>query len=392
MPVYTYYAATVRARAWKQHTCCACGCVYRYATTRVVRDTGGLEVIARERAARKAAAELKKVVEVRPCPACGTVQPDMLFPGRLAGHALAAVLTLAVAGWLLAATLLGALPLDTAVPCAAGVAGVAALLHLLVARGGPNAHRQAGLRDAQAAVAAGTMELVQPGDGDVRPAPRPSAAWLVPGVALTAVAPLALLAPAHVQATRTLPENAGLRPALIAPGVAFTAPLPNPTFQSVDGKWAGTPKVELLNAAEVGGPPTLAASSQSPNWGERATVAQGASNWSPAELYVNVTVPDDPALAGRTLKLRATLDVVYPYRTGRSTFVQKATTVSREFAVTLAAKADYHAFHIGWVIAVAGGGFGTLFGVTVLATAWDRLRARARPAELVPEVEAEAVL
>src|SRR5688572_12645671 len=97
------------ARGWKQHTCYGCGDVYRYALEPPGRHTAPPALTALGLVERKDKV-LKDAVAVRPCPTCGTVQPDMYGLWRVGGHALAALLSQAAAGVLLALTLTGSLP------------------------------------------------------------------------------------------------------------------------------------------------------------------------------------------------------------------------------------------------------------------------------------------
>ena len=68
----------------------------------------------------------------------------------------------------------------------------------------------------------------------------------------------------------------------------------------------------MLNAAEAHTPPALAAFTR-PAWGGGLHLSDSAPA-APTDLHVGVTVPDDPALEGQTLRLRATLTVTYPTR------------------------------------------------------------------------------
>src|SRR5262245_31362972 len=111
------HKTTVRARVWKQHTCSACGGLYRYKFTRSGEGQGGLAELARGEAERELDQSLRHDIEVHPCPTCGLVQPDMVAQGKARWHGLAALAALP------ALLLLGGyhvLPTDLAAMIAAG--------------------------------------------------------------------------------------------------------------------------------------------------------------------------------------------------------------------------------------------------------------------------------
>jgi hypothetical protein len=74
----TYYRAIVSGRARKQFTCAACGCTYQAMIERTTVATGGLQAIARERAARQLEERLKTGADLRPCPTCGLIPPAVV--------------------------------------------------------------------------------------------------------------------------------------------------------------------------------------------------------------------------------------------------------------------------------------------------------------------------
>src|SRR5262245_18735841 len=151
---YVYYEATVKGHGWRQQTCFACECVYRYRVERKVKDTGGLGVIAAERATQQIPARLKGVVEFRPCPTCGAVQPEMAAKGKALWHALTALGgTAALAGFGAAASF-GSVPFVAALVGAAAVAAAVVWLQRRIALGDPALSAEANLQKAQADVVA----------------------------------------------------------------------------------------------------------------------------------------------------------------------------------------------------------------------------------------------
>jgi hypothetical protein len=386
MVAYTQFTASLQARAWKQHSCFACGCVYRYLVSCSAQDTGGLEVIAHERAAKKAVAKLQEAVEARPCPTCGLVQPEMAGKKKESWHALTwfGFTVLGAAAAVLAGTQV--VPFEQAAVGAAAVAGGGVLLHLMIAFSGGG--RGAGLRRAQAQAAAGTTVVVQPGDANgPMPAPRRWTARQTLGTLLSAAAGLAFLYSAHVVATRQPPDDPTPNLPKAAPGRPYKVVFENPPFKSVEGRWSATPTAVLVNYKELGLPKTVAATSNAAPYADSIRVEAKATNETPKDLFANVIVPDDPKLGGKTLKFKVTLNVVYPVRLNKDTFDQKVTTVSREVTIRASTEAEIAEDRrvIQGALSGIGAGFAAaLAGAGLLVWGGGSLKKQGAPSEVVP--------
>src|ERR1700722_11110074 len=170
MPVF--YKSTVWAKCWKQHTCSACGCVYRYKFERSAVGNSGAPEVARLNAQAALNNKMRHEIDVRPCPNCGLVQPDMIAKGKLPWHAVFAVLSLVLLPLVLIPAMANGMSLDVAAVIAAGVVGVAALGHLGVALYDFIADREKNKRDAERDVAQGKTEVATSGSADnFRPTP-----------------------------------------------------------------------------------------------------------------------------------------------------------------------------------------------------------------------------
>jgi hypothetical protein len=377
----TYYRATLTGQTRQKHTCVACRCVYRTAVERTVADTGGIENVARERAATRLAAELKAAANVRPCPTCGLVPPAAIVRRSRPWHAAvwgaaaiapAAVAGLAAAGWI---------PFTTAAVVVPSMTGVGVLLHLFIAYvANPRRRRAAKLERARADVAAGTTEIVHPGEPGSGKEPR---AWTIRhsvGIALAAVAPIALLAPAYFETSLNLPANPHLKPTIVPPGSTVVAPFPPPAFRSVHGWWTANANVKVLNADELGTPRTLPATTHPPAWGNQAWA--DATRSAP-ELNVAVTIPDDPALEGKTLQLRATLHVVYPTRMTKTAVDKDVANVTHDFPVVIAPRAEFQTIRTALNVGGATWLVGTFVGGGLLAAGLAALKRQHAPSEPV---------
>ncbi|HEY1378613.1 MAG TPA: hypothetical protein VGF55_17570 [Gemmataceae bacterium] len=377
-----YFQATLTGQSTHTYPCAGCGCVFKTIVERTVSDTGDFETVARQKATRRLAAELKAAAEVRPCPGCGLVPPGVVARRAQYRHAavwLGTGLAAAAVGGLAA---IGRVPLATAALAVPAVALLGVLLHGLIAFLNPNRHRAANHERAQADVAAGATEVLLPGkEGEAGRTPRAWTARHTAGIALAAAAPLALLVPAALRAHLGRAINADLRPEVVAPGTTFTAPLPPPAFRSVNGWWSATATVDVLNAAEAHAPKTLAAFTR-PAWGGGFHLSDTSMS-VPSDLHVAATIPDDPALEGQTLRLRATLNVVYPTHMGNGAVDKSVTTVTHEFPVTLAGRSDYQAYTTALTGGLIACLVGTTLGGALLASGIGALKRQIAPPELV---------
>jgi hypothetical protein len=281
-------------------------------------------------------------------------------------------------GGLAAAGILAFAAAAVAVP---GLALAGVVAHLLIAAANPNRRRAENLARGHADVAAGTTEVLLHGrPGDIGQ-PFSWTARYMAGILLAAAAPLALLLPAYFRVRLDRITNPDLRPTIVAPGMSFTAPFPPPTFRSVHGWWSATAKVEVLNAAETHAPPTLPAVSQSAWGGHRA--AADAPRTTPADLHVGVVIPDDLALEGQTLNLRATLTVVYPTRMAADSLDKNTITVTHEFPVIIAPQAEQRLLTTAMFAGIAAFLVGTVVGGGMLASGIRAVKRQITPPELV---------
>jgi hypothetical protein len=378
-----YYQTKLSGRARKKYTCCACGCAYAADVERAAAATGGLQAIAHERAARQLTERLKSAMDLQPCPTCGLIPPlavarktEYVHGFVWLGAAFAAAIVAGIGG-------VGVISFNATAAGVGGIVAAGVFIHAIIAASNPNHRRAANLERAEADVAAGVVELVQPGQPGAGAEPR---SWTLRhslGVLLAAAAPLVLIVPAYLRTTLTLPLNPKLSPQTVAIGTQFTATLPPPTFQSVEGRWCATPKIDVLNAKAIHAPATLPATSRAAVIGENISVAKGETNRSPTDMFCTLTIPDDPTLDGQTLQLRATLNVVYPVRTSKTTFERKVTTVTHEFPVVLAPKADFQKLNMMSLGAIVVALVGTMIGGGLLAWGIAAVKKQGAPAELV---------
>ena len=382
------YTATVKARCWKQHTCTACGCVYRYKFERTGVAQSRVSHLARDGAEKDLRGALERQVDAYPCPTCGLVQPDMVAQTKVPWHtgvtvALAALLPCAV----LAAVYQGLTFHGAGVLCAAAAAA-GAVLHSLVALYDPNRSREANRQKVKAQVERHRLKMVERGSmTDLCPPPR-NLTWKHAAALLAIVGGAAFfLGPELVRRNADLPVNPGLSPYVVAPGDEVKFDFPDDHgIRSVDARWRAVATAKLLNADEIGAPTDLAAASSTDNWGTDFLVGEGSERAAPA-LYARVQLPGDDAVAGKTLRLRISLDVTYPSVSDRAgvnpTFRNQGMLVSRDFTVRVAGAEDKQDYEDAWWTGVIVGLLGSLGGGGLLAWLAVALRSGARPTQLL---------
>ncbi len=379
------YTAKIQARCWKQHTCSACGCVYRYQMERAGMGCAGGDLLAREMAERNLAKAMRDGVESRPCPTCGLVQPDMVTRDTLRQQTYLVYGSLAALLFLvLPAT--GIMYVTTGATLAACVAVAAALAHLWILVQNPNADRAANVKEAQAAVARDRIRVVKPGateDLFALPCGLTGRHWLA--LAALAASALLFLLPVFVCSMEDLPVNPAVAPYVIGPGDEVTVYFRNGRVQSVKGYWRGSPEAALLNAGQLGVENRLAASSSTSEWGYKIYSKYSALSQS-SQLYAKVRLPRARALGGQTVQLSVSMTVTYPVvMEGGKTFRNDLTQVSEVFPIKLAAAEAVEAYRTAWVMGGILGLIALVGGGALLVWLGVRLKALALRSEVVLE-------
>src|SRR5436853_504400 len=82
----TTYTSTIEVNVWKEHTCAACGGVYRYLFKRKKSGQGRSPDAARAAAQAAVVKALAHEVDLQPCPGCGLYQPDMIGTRKARRH------------------------------------------------------------------------------------------------------------------------------------------------------------------------------------------------------------------------------------------------------------------------------------------------------------------
>lgn len=385
---------TVWAKCFKRFTCAACGCVYRIEHS--AAGEGSLEETARQKAEANLCQRMENQAD-GPCPTCGMVRPDLVAERKFWGHGAILLLSGSV---LLCLIFLAApqAPADYAGIAGAVVVGLAGLAHLLFLLYRPRRISPTEKEPVAPGAAEGNVEVLKPGSvDDLRD---PGHLSLGHGLALLGLlfAPVVLLVPSYLRTSNDWPINPKLAPYVIGPGDTVLVHFRDPKLRSLNGLWQGDPQARLQNAAEVAGPAVLLASSQKAAWGKKISVEEAPHLTKDAplkNLFAFLHIPDDPALASKTLQVQVNMLVTYPVgkdashwiqmtKGNKGTFEHRTTTVSTEVAIQLTPAGGGHAYRTAWTVAAALGGLSYVAGAVVLLLLASIHSSRAKPVELVP--------
>ena len=276
---------------------------------------------------------------------------------KVRGHGFLTALTLVVCAMCILRGTLGGSSTDEAGVVLAGVAGFAALVHLLLAFCAP-------------------IHLTR---------------RLILALVLVALAPLAYLLPKVARPAGGWPLNeTGEGQArgegmsrMIAPGDSVIIKWQEEGFTVVNSHWRGTPQVEVLNAAELGCAKTLAGTGRDDKW-QGLILSNHKYGEHPPELRVQFRLPEDIAVGELPLRARITMLVHYPAPVGRSGFDERTTTVNRQVDIVIAPSQVKQMYWASWWVGAACGLAGTTVGGFMLMWLARGLHPRGARSESAP--------
>ena len=348
------YVSTYNIRCWKQHTCSNCGAVYSYEFVRSAKARGSSPEAAQRNAQAAAGRMLAGNVDVRPCPTCGVIQPDMIGQQRRRAHVVILVVAFAVLAVLLGLRAGDALPANVATWVM--VAACAAVAAFQAGREWLDMNRdlEANRRSAADRIAAGKMQLHTPGQVGAAAAAAASRG-LIQRLALMML-PLALLLAACPELLR-IAHGWPLSPEAYPPvvGPADTTRLyMQAKISSIMGYWRGSPHAVLRLPG--GQTVDLQATTNQNNWGSTINAKEDEKDNSTTP-WVEVQIPPDAELAGKEVACDVRLDIDYPHVIGSSNFQVQHTFLTRNQIplklATMGAGREYKtAWWVGSLLAV----------------------------------------
>lgn len=325
--------ATIRFKCWKQHKCSGCGCLYRYLFERSVSGTGGSPESAEAAAHNALATSIGTDADVRPCPDCGRVQPDMIAASSEKFPLFCGIAAAAVVGLIVVVGAAGGTTYANAAFAAAGVTGIAAALMFVQAAMNPNANQEANRGSTVRAVSNGTVERVSPGDPEAnRPAPPlvTGGHWLGVGAVLAAAIFASSAGVAKMAGGWSANDTA---PEVVGPGDTVRVYY-SQQIDCVASHWTGTPTGKITDAGGLDAIP-FAFFARADSWGASMSVKSSQKSTHPT-LWTDIRIPDDPRLVGKTVKLHIDMPISYPQSHGSNSFDIQSGLVSRDVTLQFA--------------------------------------------------------
>lgn len=377
------YTSTIELNVWKEHTCASCGAVYSYLFVRKVSGTGGTAEVAQINARKHATKVLAEQVDVHPCPTCGLIQPDMIAQKRLSTHRAVLLWTLIVLVILVIVRASRGMQANVATWAIVITCGVAALIHAAAELKNLNADTNANRQLAAGRVDAMTLNHTpgragSPREEWVNP---PRGLWL--RLALPMLLGVVLLAalPEIIRTMRGWPLNADSYPPVVGPGDTARIYM-DQKIHSVKGYWRGTPEVLLhVNGSGDKGVPVTASTNQN-DWGSTIYAKSDEKDTS-STPWVELQLPGDASLAGKTFDCDIDLILDYPKIAGSSNFQRQHEVMQRTIPLHFAPVGAGANFTNLWWEGTAGAIGLLLFTGIVLIQGAKALRQSALPTRLL---------
>jgi hypothetical protein len=381
------YTSTIEVACFKEHTCTCCGAVYSYNLQRTVKGTAATADKATANAQKAAALALEREVDLEPCPTCGLLQPDMIGQRRVGRHKTVFWVALIVFAAIIIMRAAYLIQADIAIWAAVAACAAAAVALWLTDTADPNRNPEANRQTAEGRVASGavahTAGKLAPGAQELARVPRSLVHKMT--LAMLAIAVVMAAAPEVVRLARHWPLNSDCYPPVVGPGDQSRIYMTD-KIDSIKGYWRGHPSVSLhedgATASTAKAIPLQATTNQN-DWG-REISAKSSEKHSSSTPWVAVTMPDDPALGGKTMACDVVLGVEYPEVTGSSSFQTVASKMNRNLTLQLASTPGAGGSYNDWWWEGTVGGMAVLLVCALVLVGTSRaLQRKARPTRLL---------
>jgi hypothetical protein len=383
------YTAKIEVRCWKEHTCSACRTVYRYLFKRTKSGTGGSEQAAGAAATRAVVRAIERETEMRPCPACGLYQPEMVGFRRARAHWWLFWITLGVFAVLI---FLGmtALLRDHVVLWIGMFAGAClAFGHLVIAILTPNTNTERNIERAKDYLEDGTMEATTVSKEEPEPVPDPKGGAFWGIVAAFALVLLLIVAAELMRLARGWPLNLDWYPQVAGPGDRPYTWF-NERIETVGGYWRPDPRgvdpvrATVQNADELKvANARWTAETNKADWGDRISVKSGEKR-SSRRVWMRVNIPPEENLAGKEVKLNLSLDVEFPTLVGNNAFQPDYRSFKHATTLRLGSPRAGATYTTLWWVGLVGGGLLSLALSAMLIARANGLIRRGDPTRTYP--------
>jgi hypothetical protein len=387
----TTYTTTITVRCWKEHTCVGCEGTYAYRFERKVTGQAGTADGSKRAAETSAVRAVEREVDMHPCPTCGLFQPDMVGTQRARRHWYLFWVSLITFALLIILYLSEMMAPATVVWIGFLIGAATTAGHFLIDRRNPNSNLEANQALARQRVGTGILQTGTAGRaGAVAPEASDSGWSTGHTIAFAAlvIAVLLLPLPEMVRAASGWTSNSGWYPPVAGPGDQPYVYLPY-GITSVKGLWNATGTILLIDPAAPGAAPiAVPFTTQSNSWGDKISISSKSPTTSTSKVWVQPQLPNQAALAGKTVQLKIHLEVQYPELgrdpTGKEIFEPKSAAVDHTETLKLAgvgAGATYK--QLWWDVMLGGGLF------ILIVTSYLIYQANAHK-RLAPETKAYA--
>ena len=377
-------SATVKLSGWQEYTCSACRTVYRCRFDKEETRSAATAEEATTKARQALQSSVTHDSEVRPCPQCGLVQPDMVGWFRMIFHAL--VFLLSVVGFWMVFVLAGndhftkhvVLWYATilALVCCAG--------YFLVSNRSFNADMAANRERAAQRIAKGEIAITSPGDSaghSIDGSFRQAGTRVIFGLLIAT----ALFVPAAevMRIARGWPLNPAWYPGVAGPGDRPYAYFPE-ELKCIKSMWNGQAEAEVVNAAEVGLPKKtkLKTETKKDQWAGTITALKHES-FATAYPWVMIDVPEVADPAGKKLEVKMKLDLTYPEPKEVTGFQDKNATFTHSEPLVLATPGAGAQYMLLWWLATLASAVVTVTAGIVLMVRDYQLIKTAHPVQVL---------
>lgn len=306
------YRSVRTVNCWKVRTCGFCDCSYRYFTHGTRPGFGATPEEAVDNATAKVVAYLQTYRDRNPCPHCGRYQVEMIGASRMTWHAM-----VMMADVLLVLPWLGVV---SGMPRWLGMTSMLALIVFLVlAHVGvqlliPNFRAPSNRKRATHMIQDGNVQTDAGSGKEPHEWKTPSAVqtgkpfWLLAFLTLGSL--VALPACDVLRLVAGWPADSRWHPEVVSPGDRAWVFLPR-QVHPVKGLWNGQADATLETQDALGVFNPISARTQQNRWGDQIKLDRGEST-RPTKLWVEIQVPNDPAFAGKKVRIHMSLIATFP--------------------------------------------------------------------------------
>jgi hypothetical protein len=374
------YSSTITIRCWKEHTCVGCGGIYAYELNRKISGTGSTAAAAETNCRKAVQKAIDTATNLEACPTCGLYQPDMIGQRKASkvwGLFWIALIGFGVIVGLRAGNVLQA---DTATWTSAIAAAAMAFILLIIDSGNPNRDTESNRASAAQKVTAGQIRHA-PGRPDIRvdEFARPAKPFMhLAGLGLLLASVAIIAAPELLRSVRGWPLNSECYPPVLGPGDSTRIYMPG-SISSLKGYWRAKASAVIREAGNSASKEyTLAAKTNENTWGSTISV-KSSEKYTSSHPWVEITLPDDPELAKKTVTCDVELkDLAYPEASG-SGFVTRHSQMNRTLTLNLAPANAGTSYNNLWWLGTLGGMITALVCSLILRTQARAFENRANP-------------